>query len=141
GSFGVDYPILAEQRAQKGMESFLFGESLEAPRKQQFAVTERMFEPGDELATEDAAEYFHRQEEGIARGNPSLVVSGKGAGWNHAVNMRVMLKILSPGVENTQEADVGAKMLWVGSNLQQGCGTAAEQEVIYDLLVLQGQPR
>src|SRR5664279_4690164 len=54
--------------------------------------------------------------------------------------MRVMLEILAPGVEHTQETDLGAKMLRIGGNLQQGCGAGAEQEVVDDLLVLQGQP-
>jgi hypothetical protein len=74
GSFGIDHPILAEQGAEKGMESFLFADSLEASRKQQFAVNERLLETGDELAAKDAAEYFYRQEEGIAGVNPSLVI-------------------------------------------------------------------
>jgi len=55
--------------------------------------------------------------------------------------MRVMLKILAPGVEHTQETDLCAKMLRVGGNLQQSCGAGVEQEVVDDLLVLQGQPR
>ena len=55
--------------------------------------------------------------------------------------MRVLLKILSPGVEHAQEADLRAKMLGIGGNLQQGCGAGTEQEVVDDFLVLQGQPR
>jgi len=55
--------------------------------------------------------------------------------------VRVLLKILSPGVEHTQKTDLRAKMFWVGANLQQGCGTGTEQEVVDDFLVLQGQPR
>ena len=52
-----------------------------------------------------------------------------------------MLEILPPGVEHTQETDLRAKMLRIGGNLQQGGGAGAEQEVVDDLLVLQGQPR
>src|SRR5215469_10651773 len=55
--------------------------------------------------------------------------------------MRVMLKILSPGVKDTQEADLRAKMLRIGSDFLQGCGAGAKQEMVDDLLVLQGQPR
>src|SRR5664279_5479133 len=55
--------------------------------------------------------------------------------------MWVMLEILSPGVEHTQETDLSAKVLRIGGNLQQGCGAGAEQEVVDDLLILQGQPR
>ena len=57
------------------------------------------------------------------------------------MNVRMVLKILSPGVEHTEEADLCAKMLWIGVNFQQGCGAGSEQEVVDDLLVLQGQPR
>jgi hypothetical protein len=52
-----------------------------------------------------------------------------------------MLKVLSPGVKHTQEADLRAKMLGIGGDFLQGCGAGAEQEIVDDLLVLQGQPR
>ena len=52
-----------------------------------------------------------------------------------------MLEVLSPGVEHTQETDLCAKMLRIGGDLQQGCSAGAEQEVVDDLLILQGQPR
>src|SRR4051794_30529552 len=55
--------------------------------------------------------------------------------------MWVVLEILSPGVEHTQETDLCAKMLRIGGDLQQGCGAGTEQEVVDDLLILQGQPR
>ena len=55
--------------------------------------------------------------------------------------MRVLLKILPPGMKHTEEADLCAKMLRIGGNFQQSSGTGAEQEVVDDFLVLQGQPR
>ena len=60
GRLGVDHPILTEQRAQKSMERFRFAESLEASGKQEFAVTERVLEPGDELAAKDTAQHLYR---------------------------------------------------------------------------------
>jgi hypothetical protein len=54
--------------------------------------------------------------------------------------VRVLEKILAPGMQHTQEADLGAEMLDLRSDLQQSGGTAAEQEVIDDLLVLESQP-
>ena len=46
------------------------------------------------------------------------------------------LKILPPGVEHTEKANLSAQMLGIGGNLQQRRGTGVEQEVIDDLLVL-----
>ena len=57
------------------------------------------------------------------------------------MNVRMMLKILSPGVEHAEEADLRAEMLGIGGDLQQGRGAGAEQEIVDDLLVLQSQPR
>ena len=50
--------------------------------------------------------------------------------------MRVLLKILSPGVEHTEETDFGAKMLGIGGDLQKSGGAGAEQQVIDNLLIL-----
>jgi len=46
------------------------------------------------------------------------------------------MQSLSPGMENAEEADLGAEMLGVGGNLQQSRGAGVEQEVIDNLLVL-----
>jgi len=134
GSLGVDHPILTKQRAQKGMEGFLFAESFEATGEQQFAVTESLLESGDELAAKDTAQHLYRQEEWVARLDPALVIGRETAGGNYAVDVRVMLEILPPGVEDTQEADLCAKVLWIGGDLQQGCAAGSEQEVVDDFL-------
>ena len=51
------------------------------------------------------------------------------------MDMWVMLEILSPGVQHTQETDLSAEMFRIGGNLQQSCGAGAEQEVVDDLFV------
>ena len=73
--------------------------------------------------------------------DPALVIGRQTAGRDHAVDMRMMLEILSPGVQHAEEADLCAEMLRIGGDLQQRGGAGAEQEVVDDLLVLQGQPR
>ena len=123
------------------MEGFLLAEPFEASWKQKFAVTESLLDPGDELATKDAAQDFYRQEEGITWVHPALVIGRETAGGDHAVDVRVMLEILSPGVEHTEETDLCTKVLWIGCDLQQGGGAGAEQEVVNDVLVLESQPR
>ena len=48
-------------------------------------------------------------------------------------------QVLSPGVQDRQEADAGAQMLWVGGNLQQCVSNRVEQHVVDDTLVAQGK--
>ena len=53
--------------------------------------------------------------------------------------MRVLEKILSPGMEHTKKADVSTKMFGIGRNLQQGRGTGVKQQTVQNLLVVKHQ--
>ena len=39
-------------------------------------------------------------------------------------------EVLSPGVENAEEADLGSKVLWIGCDFQQSVGGGGEQQVV-----------
>ena len=51
--------------------------------------------------------------------NPALVVRRKSAGGNHAVHMRMQQQVLTPGVQDAQEADLGSQVLRVGRDFEQ----------------------
>ena len=57
------------------------------------------------------------------------------------MNMRVMLQVLAPRMQNAQEADVGAEMQWICRNLQQRCGAGTMSQTIQDALVLISEGR
>ena len=57
------------------------------------------------------------------------------------MDMRMDLQILSPGVQDAEEADLRAQMSGIGRDLQQSRGAGTEQKVKDDFLVLQSQPR
>jgi len=103
-------------------------------------LTKGALQTGGELAAKDTAQYLYGQEEGVARMDPALVVERQTARGDHAMNVRVMLKILAPGVQYAQKADLRSEMFGIGRDLQQSRGGGAEQEIVYDLLVLQSQP-
>jgi len=123
------------------MERFLFGEAPHTAGEHEFAGLKGAFQAGDELATEYATQYLYRQEEGVARSYPVLVIGREAAGRDHAMDMRMDLQILSPGVQHAEESDLGAEMFGIGGDLQQRRGAGTEQKVIDDFLVLQGEPR
>ena len=100
-----------------------------------------MLQTGDEFTAKDAAQYFHRQEEGIARLDPALLIGRQTARGDYAVDMRMHLKILSPGVQDAEEADLGAEMFGIGGDFEQSRGAGAEQEIINNPFVVQSQPR
>lgn len=48
-------------------------------------------------------------------------------------------ELLTPGMQNTEEADSCTKMLGIASDFEKCCGAGAKQEIVDDLLVLQSQ--
>ena len=52
------------------------------------------------------------------------------------MGVRVMFEFLIPGVEHTEEADLGAEMFGIASDFEECFGTAAEQQTIDDFFVL-----
>jgi hypothetical protein len=138
--FGIDYPALAEQWPKEGVERFPLGEHFDPARKLELSRIKGGFQSVGELAAKHLAQHFHRQEEIVARVNPALVIGRKATGRDHAMDMRMDLQILSPGVQNAEESDLCAHVLGIGGDLQQSGGAGAEQKVVNDLLVLQRQP-
>ena len=57
------------------------------------------------------------------------------------MHVRVIFEFLIPGVEHTEEADLGAEMLGIASDCEKSCGTGLEQEMVQEFLVLQGERR
>ena len=84
----------------------------------------------EKLTAKDAAEDLDREEEGILGVNPAGVGWVETAGGNDAVEMRMQSEVLSPGVQDAEEADLGSEVLGVGGNLKHGLGGGAEEQII-----------
>ena len=67
------------------------------------------------------------------------VIERQSAGGHDTMHVRVMFELLIPGVEHAEEADLGAEMLRIASDFEEGCSTGVQQEMVQDLLVLQGE--
>jgi hypothetical protein len=52
-----------------------------------------------------------------------------------------MFEFLIPGVEHTEEADLGAEMFGIASDFEEGFGAALQQQIVQDFLVLQSERR
>src|SRR5713226_7889024 len=94
-------------------------------------------ESGDKLAAEDTAEHFDGKEERAAGGDPAGVVRSEAAGGQHAVDMRMMLQSLVPGVEHAEETDLGSQAPGIAGDLQQSCSAGVKQQVIDQPFILQ----
>jgi hypothetical protein len=137
GTLGVDDPVVTEQDSEPCREAAWFGNRGEVAVELDPAFAERGLLAGDELAAEDASEHLDWQEERTARRDPAGMIRCKAAGGDDAVDMRMMLQPLVPGVEHAEEADLRAQMSRIACDLEQRRGTGPEQEAVDHLLVLQ----
>jgi hypothetical protein len=100
-------------------------------------LAESLLECGDELAAEDTAEHFDGKKKGVLGGDPASLVGGESTSSDYAVNMRMMLQSLIPGMEDAEEADPGAPVTGIAGDLQQGFSAGWKQQVVDQSLVLQ----
>ena len=92
-----------------------------------------------ELAAEDSAQCVNRQEEAARRVDPPGVVESQAGGGNDVVDMRVMLEVLSPGMEHSEESDVGSQVLGITCQFEHGCGAGAAEQIVELPLVLENE--
>ena len=65
------------------------------------------------------------------------MVRGKAASGKYAVGVRMKLQALIPSMEHTEETDLGSKVPWIASDLEQGLCACVKEQVEDDPLVLQ----
>src|SRR5215470_10246004 len=116
GRFGVDDPVVTKQGAEQRTKLLSILEDFLVSIESEFVLLEGSAEAGHKLAPKDAAEDLDGQEEGITRLNPAGVIGRQASGGNHRVDMGMVLQVLSPGVEDAEEADVGSKVTRIGSD-------------------------
>ncbi len=71
--------------------------------------------------------------------NPAGVIGGQAARRNHAVNMGMVQQVLSPGVEDAEEANLRAQVLGVGRDFEERRSAGMEEQTVKDALVLIGE--
>jgi hypothetical protein len=57
------------------------------------------------------------------------------------VDMEVKLELLIPGVQDTEEADLGPQMSGIAGDFEKSFCTGSEQQIVDDLLVVESQGR
>ena len=91
------------------------------------------------LASEDFLQHADGQKESRLRRKPSFAVRSQTSGRNYAVDMRMMLQLLIPGVKNTEEPDIGAEVLWVAGDFAE-CGSGGPEEQVVNNLPYSAEP-
>ena len=67
-----------------------------------------------------------------ARADPAGAVRGQPATGHDAMDVRVELKVLAPGVQHGQHAGLGTQVLGIGGHLEHGLGGGPQEQVVDD---------
>src|ERR1700678_3688669 len=127
GWLGIDDPVLLIERAQEDGEALLVVKWHALTEEVQLIVDKEAPQSGDELAAEDTTEHLDWEQEAVMGRDPARVVGREPTAGHHAVDVRMRGECLSPGVQDGQEASLGAKMLRIGGDLEQ-CGSTGLKE-------------
>jgi len=75
----------------------------------------------------------------VLASDPAPAVGREPAAGDDTMQVRVMSELLSPAVEDGEEADLGAQVFGIGGDGAESGRYGLEQQVVDDGLVLQGQ--
>ena len=139
GWLAIDHPVMPEQLAEPSGEDLGVSERLQIAIEAQLSFAAGALQRSHELAAKNPAQHLDGKKERVAGVDPVGVIQRESTGWDHTMDMGMMLELLIPGVQHVKETDLGAEMSGIASQFEQGCGAGAEQQVVDDLLVLQGE--
>jgi hypothetical protein len=91
----------------------------------------------DQLAAEDSTECLDGQEESTRRIDPSGTIEGQAAAGNDVVDMGMMLEVLTPGMEHSEESDVGSQVPGIARQFEHRLGAGAVEQIVELSLVLE----
>src|SRR5574340_395692 len=113
---GIDDPVGPAKLSEALGECGGIGETDEIAKEAQLASREGSLQLLQKQTAEQPGENAHRQEEAGPASDPSRAVERRSAAGHDAVDMRMVLQGLAPGMEDGGHAELGAEMLGVGSD-------------------------
>src|SRR5579862_3109923 len=137
-TLGVNDPFSRARGSEVGLKCLPVFKCNEIGEELQLTVIESYHETFEEQTPEQARQHSDWQEEAWTASHPAHAVGGDTSARHNAVDVRVVIEALSPGVQDRGEADVGAEMLGIGGDRRERLSRRLEQQTIDLGLVLVG---
>src|SRR5271168_2800523 len=99
-SLGIDHPANGAQRPQPGSEHGWRGQAAQIAEEPELAGIERRLEAGQKESAVETRQHLYRQKEARAAADPAGPVDRWPATRHDAVDMGMMVQVLSPGVQD-----------------------------------------
>ena len=137
-TLGVNDPFPRAQGSEVSLECLPVFKRDEIGEELQLAGIESCHETFEEQTPEQARQHSDWQEEAWTASHPAHAVGGDTSARHNAMDVRVVIEALSPGVQDRGEADVGAEVLGIGGDRRERLSRRLEQQAIDLGLVLVG---
>src|SRR5262249_50955720 len=115
-TLGIDHPFLFLDRSQVVGKSLPMAQLGKGRKETQLTVFKDLVQALQEQAAEQTGEYTNGQEEPRPTSNQPFAVSGEASTGGDHMQMRMMKKILTPGVEHGEETNLSTQMFGISSN-------------------------
>jgi hypothetical protein len=138
-AFRVDYPVFLMDCSKQFLKGPRSSERRQHALQNQGPGRVQLTETLDELTPKDFAEHLHWQEEPRGRTNPSGVILRETARRNDTMDMWMMLQLLIPGMQDTEESDLRSQMLGISRDFEQCISAGAHEQAVNGCFVLEGE--
>ena len=136
---GIDHPIAAYQNIEPFFEKGRLGKVSHLRRNHKRFGGMELLQSMDEFAAKDLRQSANGKEKlaFIFRLQP-LIVNGQTAAGDNEMKMEMFPQLSTPGVQNSEKTDLGAKVLGVAAELEKGRAGGIEEDIVNRLLVVSG---
>src|SRR5262249_28267534 len=117
GLFGVDHPLLVAQRGEEPLPRGGLGELPTAPHEGELALCVEVLQAREVEAPEASREDADGEEETGSTWEPLGPIGRQAPRGQDTMEMRVMVQLLTPGVQHREAANLRPEMLGVPSNV------------------------
>ena len=134
GGFAVDKPLLGVEVFSEDFKVCGIFDLTETIGKDQFLFFEGIFEKTEELASEQSRDHPDRKKKSSTGWFPGAI-GKKSTSRDDTVEVGMIHEVLTPGMENTDEAYGCTEMFWVLGELCQCLGGGAKKQIVQDYLI------
>jgi len=138
GALRVNHPILLLDRRDVTQEGVARPKGFQRGKELQASGVEGLPEIIEKQSTKQTRQHENGQKELTPAENPSCAIRRNAPTRNHAMQMRMVKKSLTPSMKHREESDLRAQMLGVSCDGAQRLAGGPEQNAVDDLLVLKG---
>lgn len=138
---GVNHPVFISKGLEPTFPCLGMFEFAKVAVETKLLVLPGSLKSGEKLSPEEPAQESNGQKEPLSAVHPALFIKAQASAGNDAMEMRMVMEGLSPGVQNGETGDLRPEMFRVSAEGQQGLRNGAKEHPVDDAAILKRERR